>query len=78
MGLNKLIDDYRRNVASTNVQALHAKINKHYGQLKAQVSEFKDSLIRQVESFEKAIDRYTEHLFSQSYARGCVGSHFHI
>lgn len=57
--MSKLLDDYKRNVGNSNVKMLHGKINKHYAQLKVQIEEFKDHLVRQVENFEKAIDKYT-------------------
>lgn len=55
VALNKFLDDYQRNIKSSNVSMLQKKISKHYTLLKAHMEKFKQNLLHQVSNFEKAI-----------------------
>lgn len=72
VGLNKFIDDYSRNIGKCNSTMLQDKISTHYRSLKLKISEMKLNLVRRLEEFERAVDKYAEYLSGHSIIRQCV------
>lgn len=73
MALNKFLDDYKRNIGSSNANMLQRKISKSYAHLKEGINKFKHNLTNQIDKFEKTLIKYAEYLTSQSCIRDCVG-----